>query len=562
MRSSHRPSPPVPRVTLRVGVSGHRPNRLERSDPAQLQERIRHVLTVIQQVATHSAEEVPPTLRLLSSLAEGADRLVASAALDLGYVLQVPLPFPEADYLDDFEAESSRDEFRALLRRASTVVELAAPEGERARGYRAAGQIIVDQCDFLMVVWDGEPGRGIGGTPEMIERAESVGLAVIRIDAVAPHPISFRGEADWLAALTRSLETLLKPHAAAAAALSTYQNEAWPTRIPLTSFLFVRLFGEGRWRTPAHPQWNDTRSDLENAVLQPYFRWTDALANQYGELSRSAALRIQLLATSSAICGLLSIPFDDHPLILRLLSSLELATTLSVVIDAFLLARKPWHARWLLYRSLAEHLRSLDLLAPLARSFSVHSANVSSDESGSEAAFAPFYLGGIVRQLGLLGAVVTPEFLEQRQKRLAQAIADQAGFQARTAERYETLERTLHRSGFVLFLAAVALSFYDVAHAFGVTRFTSAWILTSSALFPAVGAALSSISTQGEYKRLADRARALSRTLDQKLTLLSSAEGRTLGSLAVVASSTADVLTSEVEDWQTLISTRKPSLPI
>ena len=81
MSRADRLSPPLPPVTMRVGVSGHRPNRLGRSDPGLLGEQIRRVLAVIQRAAGATA-----TLRVLSSLAEGADRLVASAATRLGPV--------------------------------------------------------------------------------------------------------------------------------------------------------------------------------------------------------------------------------------------------------------------------------------------------------------------------------------------------------------------------------------------------------------------------------------------------------------------------------------------
>jgi hypothetical protein len=549
-----------------VGVSGHRPNRLERSEPALLAEKIAQVLGVIRLAGERGAKtsmgSPAATLRVLSSLAEGADRLVASAALDQGYVLQVPLPFPQLDYLADFETESSKEEFRALLKRADAVYELAAPDGDRAYGYRAAGQIIVDQCDILIVLWDGEPGRGIGGTTEMMERANSLGVPVVRIDAVAPHPISFRKEAEPLDALAACIESLVVPQSSACPALDTYRQEPWPARLAITSYLFTRVFGESRWRLPRSPILDDLHSDLESPILERYFRWTDALADRYGERSRSAALQIQLLATASVVCGLLSIPFDDHPTVLRVLSSLELTTTLLVILNAFILARRPWHARWLLYRSLAEHLRSLDLLAPLARSMSIHSATDPAVDPDSGAAFASWYLGSVIRHLPLARAVVTPGFLEERRRQLGAAVASQESFQAATAERYEAVEQTLHRFGFVLFLAAVGLSFYDVAHAFGLILFTSAWILTCSALLPALGAAFASLATQGEYKRLAGRAHRLNHTLALQRETLKYCEPITLGSLADIASGTADALTSEVQDWQALVSTRKPSLPV
>ena len=71
-------------------------------------------------------------LCFLSPLARGADRLAAEIALDLGYELNVPMPFPQAEYEKDFtgidptkepyapelSADEDLAEFRALLQRA------------------------------------------------------------------------------------------------------------------------------------------------------------------------------------------------------------------------------------------------------------------------------------------------------------------------------------------------------------------------------------------------------------------------------------------------------------
>ena len=43
-----------------------------------------------------------PTLRALSPLAEGSDRMFAAEALSLGYSLCCPLPFAQAEYERDF----------------------------------------------------------------------------------------------------------------------------------------------------------------------------------------------------------------------------------------------------------------------------------------------------------------------------------------------------------------------------------------------------------------------------------------------------------------------------
>ena len=49
-------------------------------------------------------------LVIVSSLAEGSDRIVAEAGLAAGFALQVALPFNRAEYVLDFETQTSRTE--------------------------------------------------------------------------------------------------------------------------------------------------------------------------------------------------------------------------------------------------------------------------------------------------------------------------------------------------------------------------------------------------------------------------------------------------------------------
>ena len=63
-------------------------------------------------------------LRLLSPLAEGADRIVALVAEDLDIELIAPLPMSENIYAQDFESSRSWAEFRRLLDYATKTTTL------------------------------------------------------------------------------------------------------------------------------------------------------------------------------------------------------------------------------------------------------------------------------------------------------------------------------------------------------------------------------------------------------------------------------------------------------
>lgn len=146
---------------ITIGATGHRfLNDLER-----LRFGIEKALSRI--------EDAKPgeTLTVLSSLAEGADRLVATQVLKRpGARLIVPLPLAVDEYANDFESGKSKEEFEHLLARAAEVIQLH-PIPNRDEAYEAAGLYVIDHCDVLVAVWDGQDAQGGGGTAEIVAEA-------------------------------------------------------------------------------------------------------------------------------------------------------------------------------------------------------------------------------------------------------------------------------------------------------------------------------------------------------------------------------------------------------
>jgi hypothetical protein len=149
-----------------IGVTGHR--RFEMSGTAQ---RVDGVLDAIIDVRR-------PVV--VSSLAEGADRLVADLVLARPSArLAVVLPLAPDDYERDFDTAASVDEFRALLARADSVETVDVPVGtSREQAYERAGHEVVARCDVLIAIWDGAPSRGRGGAAEIVEHARRTGRRV------------------------------------------------------------------------------------------------------------------------------------------------------------------------------------------------------------------------------------------------------------------------------------------------------------------------------------------------------------------------------------------------
>jgi len=158
------------RRVLYVGVTGHR----------FLAEVDRLRVAVDAALDRLAAQYPDHRLTALSPLAEGADRLVAHAALARGGGLIVPLPFPVEEYSRDFETAESMGEFGRLLAQAEEVLVLP-PVATRNEAYAGVGSYIADRCDALIALWDGQGAQGQGGTAEVVYRALNRRIPVIHI---------------------------------------------------------------------------------------------------------------------------------------------------------------------------------------------------------------------------------------------------------------------------------------------------------------------------------------------------------------------------------------------
>jgi hypothetical protein len=166
---------------LRVGVTGHR----SIPDESAIARAVDKVLGLIRETSP-SADGAPPVIEVVSPIAEGADRIVVHAALKYPDTrLRVPLPFPKEDYEKDFETADSRDEFESLLERADDVLILPATP-TRNGGYEKVGHYVLDNCDVLIAIWDGEPPRGQGGTAEIVAEARERGIPLFWVHTMEP----------------------------------------------------------------------------------------------------------------------------------------------------------------------------------------------------------------------------------------------------------------------------------------------------------------------------------------------------------------------------------------
>lgn len=149
-------------VPIVVAVTGHRDLRPE--DVAVLSRAVSRQFQLLSERFPHCP------FVLLSGLAEGADRLVARCALEAGWSLGAALPLSQASYEEDFSDPGSVDEFRELLSRAAWVCVVPSISQRRPDCYDALSEWLSARAHMLIALWDGQPGRGAGGTQEVVRR--------------------------------------------------------------------------------------------------------------------------------------------------------------------------------------------------------------------------------------------------------------------------------------------------------------------------------------------------------------------------------------------------------
>jgi len=158
-------------LPLVIAVTGHRD--LVAAEVPAIRQRVRDWL---QDLAGRYPDR---RLSVMSPLAEGADRLVAEVALEIGIELTVPLPMERKLYKQDFVTPASGRQFDLLCERADEVVELPLARGTteeqilfpgpaRNRQYAQIGVFLCAHCHILLAIWDGKSSPDLGGTGQVV----------------------------------------------------------------------------------------------------------------------------------------------------------------------------------------------------------------------------------------------------------------------------------------------------------------------------------------------------------------------------------------------------------
>jgi hypothetical protein len=587
-----KPHPPHPRLTLNIGITGHRASVLPEGMLDEVRASIHDVLEELAEATRwlhahepHMFTSDAPRLRLHTALATGSDQLAALAGRELGYAVRAPLPFTPEEYARDFADGAEAAAFQQHLQTADEVFALPGTRELQDDAYVLVGRAVIVASDILVAVWDGGEGNGRGGTAHVVNLALRAGVPVLHvgIDRASKRvmPVRLLVGGDVLEPEVERIEgaesyrelvaDTLAPHAKFEREhIADYFTEVetrtnWRLEYPiLLSLLGVKKLPKRPWRQMTVAQSQDLPKDFEGADHAAFlnsYAWANFLAIRYAQLFRSGHVTnyaLSALAVLIALSGLLV------PAIKVYLVAVELAVIGLLFYNTWLGQKGDWHRRWLQYRHLAESLRPMIYLkntgvaAPPFRSDFVRGSH--NREAGSD--WTRWYAAAVWRELSCAVGIMTHDKIKTLADRmLTEQIEPQTAYHQVNARRMRKLDHKLHEVGNVLMWMVIAscvvfLVGYVVAYEW--IHHNVYYFVVLTAGLPACSAAIFGLRGHGEHLLAASRSNQTANALATHGDKL--AQANDLDELAAEFESTASVMLADLNEW--VVAYRERSLQI
>lgn len=510
-----------PSLVLRLGITGARNLRADQLERIRRQlrnvfglvktemEQLASVKEVADSYASDAGAGLRPRIYLVTPLALGADRLAARAALDQGFEIFVPMPFPQEVYEKDFTgnigkspdaepitAEQDLGEFRQLLSRASGRLELdgagrSGPEDSAGRSYEAVGRFVVRHCDFLVAVWDGKPSNGRGGTAEIVHYAASAGVPVWWINALEetdpvwladihdildplpPEPEALSAEEN----LQKYLKRLISPPVKVSGHKGFWDKvaswfeekeisplDAYFTEKPRARRSIWKTYSSvmkwsggngGEMPTAPSPEAAALPAGPVSAYWFARYANADGRANDYAERYRSGYLLTILSTMTVLACGACALGLGVWPshreLWPRLMGITEMGSLLLIVVLLLLAIHYEWHRKSIEYRLLAELFRKEETLAAVGWALSIEKVQQLADNE--QLSWIGWLFAATQRAGPLLEGSIAP--VESGRAILLYLIDEQLAYHRRRERKALGASRRFENLGTVTFVAVL-----------------------------------------------------------------------------------------------------------
>lgn len=488
-------------LPITIAVTGHR-DLLPEYIPS-IEERVRSVFRDFE-------TRYPQTpLTLLTSLAEGADRLVARIALEFGVTLICPLPMQRDLYEADFETPESRKEFRELLDKAEQWFEMPLLAGSttdqisrhgflRDKQYAYAGAYLARHSQVIIALWDGSPIELVGGTtyivgfklkgipPPYIQKQgrfdpEEIGPVYHILSPRITHPLP--------EGIPASLTVLYpRQYGNPAAAKKMYDRILDNTsRFNIDELELKKLLDETKKRSEGY-----LVSDMEFAVrdkqsksLLSNFSLSDSLAIFFQKKTYRISVILFFLALAGTIIfELYAYLMIDSPVLLILFF-----LVLAVAYGLFLYStRKRFHEKFLDYRTLAEGLRIQFYWKLLGINYSV--ANYYLGDQHGELDWIRHALRSWTIPFSEEAAREVPVESSHQSAVIRNWVDSQFEYFGRTSYREKTKERRISRFATFALIAGFGLIGFDMIYQFLIGHSALPLVLYISSVMPIIAGLL------------------------------------------------------------------------
>ena len=348
---------------IRIGVTGHRqlPNDqgLSKQVEKVLKEAVMDLFDELSKKCIRKSSRTPVVYSIITSLAEGADRLVAREVLKFpGATIEVVLPLSREEYVEDFGSEESRLEFDDLLRQARRPIALRernlsdghSPDDlreEKRKAYEEAGYHVVDQCDLLIAVWNGEPSERTGSTSSVVTYARERRRPLIAISSVEPYAVKVEKGYGLNARSIERIEMFNRFQIPAASLQEGIENEY--------AELFVKSETVRKNGNDVVPDIPDDKKNLIKNVLLPFYVRTEKIARKNQKFYLRIGLIAYLFSAAAVAAVTVGILFQGNLMYPFLL---EFVLLLAVLVMVGYANHCESHKKWIESRFLAERLRS------------------------------------------------------------------------------------------------------------------------------------------------------------------------------------------------------------
>jgi hypothetical protein len=356
------------KIPFMIGIVGHR------DLVASELPKIRVELSVLLKGLREDNPHVP--LRLLCSMAAGADLLAADVAAELGIEIIALLPYARDLCRADLETEEERSQFDRLCD-LSDVAELSLPAGtspadvehagvHRDRQLQRAGSLIARYSGLMVAIWNGVNTNHRAGTARTIQFRRE-GIMPTDELIVSPHDVLLSPQDDDLNYEIRCSRTSHpSPRGVVALGFNTDEGGAggkYPKALRTTLARIadfnrdVDEFGiqiAAKGTRLSQPTASPTPKTLQ--YLDRLFTAADWLGS-YHRRCFTMALRARYLLWACMAFLLITFKKDS----VGGLAVIAIMGVLTVFLLGTLLAvwahRRSWHRKYLDYRALAEALR-------------------------------------------------------------------------------------------------------------------------------------------------------------------------------------------------------------